>query len=153
VERRSVVACAFSALINGFFISLAALQPTANVGVTALVVGIVSLVVMAVIGRDLATGQPALARVRRLALLLLSAVLYGLECWRGVQLVLQPDASAPVSALAMLLLVVYAVAILRAWELVGAERYGPLGQLSPLRDLDEHARRPAGAGAQPSTTR
>jgi hypothetical protein len=126
-------------LINGFFISLAALVPAENLGASALVVGLVSLIITALLGRELASGQPPLARARRLALILLSAALYGLECWRGVQLLLVPDESGPVSALATLLLVVYALGLLRAWELVGAERYGLLGRLSPLRDLDEAA--------------
>jgi hypothetical protein len=152
VERRSVAASAFGALINGFFISLAALVPAANLGASALAVGLVSLVVMALLGRELASGQLPLARARRLALVALSGVLYALECWRGVQLLLQPDQPGPVSALATLLLVVYALGIVRAWELVGAERYGLLGRLSPLRDLDDAAATPGRTAVRPTST-
>jgi hypothetical protein len=137
VERRSVSSSAFLGLINAFFISMAGLIPDTNLGITAFLAGLASAVLMAFVGRELALGQPWRAAARRVALIALSVVLYLLECWRGVQLLGNPSDAAPVTALASVLLIVYAVAILRVWELVGAERRGVLGQLSPLRDLDE----------------
>ena len=140
VERRSVSSSAFLGLINAFFISMAGLIPDTNLGITALLAGLASAILMAFVGRELAIGQPWRAAARRIALVALSVLLYLLECWRGVQLIGNASDAAPVTALASLLLIVYAVALLRVWELVGAQRRGVLGQLSPLRDLDEQPR-------------
>jgi len=140
VERRSVSSSAFLGLINAFFISMAGLIPDTNLGITALLAGLASAILMAFVGRELAIGQPWRAAARRIALVALSVLLYLLECWRGVQLIGNASDAAPVAALASLLLIVYAVALLRVWELVGAQRRGVLGQLSPLRDLDEQPR-------------
>jgi hypothetical protein len=139
VERRSISSSAFLGLINAFFISMAGLIPDANLGITALLAGLASAVLMGFVGRELAIDQPWRAAARRVALIVLSVVLYLLEAWRGLQLIGNPSDAAPVSALASLLLIVYAVAILRVWELVGAQRRGILGHLSPLRDLDEQS--------------
>ena len=137
IERRTVAASSFIALVNAFFVSLGALIPGANFGSVALPVGLVSIITTFRIGQELAMGQrTALARLRRLALVGVATVVYAIEAWQGLQLLLKPDDRGPVSVIASMLLPIYFMGILRAWELVGAQRYGILAGLSPLRDLD-----------------
>jgi hypothetical protein len=137
VERRAVATSAFVALVNAFLLSLGALIPGAEYGVIALPVAGGSLLAMVRSGRDLAQGQHrARDIIRREVLVAISVILYAIELWQGFQLLGRPDDQGPVAVIASMLLLVYAVAVLRAWELVGAERQGILARFSPLRDLD-----------------
>jgi hypothetical protein len=74
-------------------------------------------------------------------LIAVSALLYVSESWQAARLLMRPDDPAPVAALASMLMPLYAMGILRAWELVGAGRHGVLARFSPLRDLDQLAPR------------
>ena len=137
VERRAVATSAFVALVNAFLLSLGALLPGADYGVIALPVAGGSLLATLRTGSDLAQGHLGVATViRREVLVAVSVLLYAIELWQGVQMLKRPGDSGPVAVIASLLLIVYSVAILRAWELVGAERHGILARFSPLRDLD-----------------
>jgi hypothetical protein len=120
VEWQAVAQSAFTWLVNAFLISLAALIPSGALGWSTLVISLVSL------------GNAAL-----LALIAVAVVLYALEVLAGWRLAQQPAESGPVYLLAALLLGVYALALLRAWELLGARRGGGLGWLSVLRDVDD----------------
>jgi hypothetical protein len=136
VERRAVATSAFVALVNAFLLSLGALLPGSGYGIIALPVAGGSLLATLRTGSDLAQGQSGRSVIRREVLVVVSVVLYTIEAWQGVQLLDRPVDTGPVAVIASLLLIVYAVAILRAWELVGAERHGILARFSPLRDLD-----------------
>jgi len=137
VERRTVAASSFLALVNAFFLSMGALIPGANFGTIALPVGIVCFISTVRIGQELAAGpRTALDRVRRVVLVAVSGLLFAIESWQGLQLLLRPDDRGPVAVIASMLLPVYFVGIVRAWELLGAQRYSLLARLSPLRDLD-----------------
>jgi hypothetical protein len=65
-----------------------------------------------------------------------SLALYGFELYYGVLLLYAPSQPDPIFILAGLLVGVYGLGIVRAWELLGARRYGLLGWLNPLRDTD-----------------
>lgn len=138
VERRTVATSAFVALINAFLLSLGALLPGANFGVIAIPVAIGSLLATLRIGAELAANQHGIRNIaRREVLVAVSLFLYGFELWQAFQVLGQPQQSASgVASIASLLLPVYAIGLLRAWELLGAERHGLLGRFSPLRDLD-----------------
>ena len=137
VERQSVATSAFIAMINAFLLSLGALVPGADYGVVAVPVALGSLFATLRVGRELAEGQRGAATIlRREVLVAVSLVLYGFELWQGLQLLALPQNSTAVPTIASLLLIVYAIGILRAWELVGAERHGFLARFSPLRDLN-----------------
>ena len=137
VERRTVAASSFVALVNAFFVSLGALVPGANFGSIALPVGLVSVFTTVRIAMELVAGpHTTAARLRRVVLVAASAMIYVIESWQGLQLLLKPDDRGPVSVIASMLLPIYFIGILRAWELIGAQRYGFLARLSPLRDLD-----------------
>jgi hypothetical protein len=133
-----VAQSAFTALVNAFFISLAALIPSGGLGWSTLVVSLVSLGNAAVLAWRLTQDRPQRLRlVRRLVLVAVAFLLYALEAQAGWRLAQQPAESGPVYSLATLLLGVYGLALLRAWELLGARRGGGLGWLSVLRDVDQ----------------
>lgn len=81
---------------------------------------------------------------RGAGLVLLGFIIYGLELWYGWSLVRTPADIGYVSYLAVLLLGVYAVGLGRAWELLGARRWGLLAWFLPPREGDE-----AHAGSSP----
>jgi hypothetical protein len=137
-ERQAVAGSAFIALINAFFLSLTALIPNINFG----------LVIMPVSGFCLLTSLiqawPLLRRrrgwlslLRRAFLVLLSIGLYGLELLNGFQLLLAPSQVGIVYGIVSCLIGAFAIGLVRAWELLGAQRYGLMGWLSPLRDIPD----------------
>ena len=75
--------------------------------------------------------------LRNMVLLVGSLIVYGYEFYFAVDLIKTPQDTRAILALTELLLVVYAIGLIRAWELLGARRYGLLGWLSPLREVNE----------------
>ena len=138
MERQAVAGSAFTALINAFFLSLSALIPRFNFG--SVVVPLSSLCLATSLIQAwqllrLRKGWPSL--LRRAFLVLLSVALYGLELLNGFQLLTDPSQVGIVYGLVSCLLGAFALGLIRAWELLGVHRYGLLGWLNPLRDLDE----------------
>jgi hypothetical protein len=75
--------------------------------------------------------------MRRLTLVMLSVVIYGLQLRSALQLLSAPRQVGALYGLVYLLFAVYAIGLGRSWELLGARREGPLGSwLSPLYDVD-----------------
>lgn len=144
-ERQALATSAFTALVNAFFISLAALldigtsiHASAVITTAVYVLGIVALydtIRVGLILRHVPKG--VLHVVRRVSLVIGGLFLYGSEVYIGVQLDRLPADPHPLYGLGQVLLLVYALGLLRAWELLGARRHGLVGWLSPLRDLDE----------------
>ena len=140
--RQGVASGAFAALVNGFFVSAWALLPLANIGYVTLLVGAASVVSSgrfgAVVirrqwGERAATGVDWRGAVRVLGVVGLSLVLYGYETVLAVLLLAHPDDVGAVFALGGILLGIYAVGLVRAWELLGA----PRGLIMGLNPLDE----------------
>ena len=162
VEREAVASSAFTALANAFFVSAAALLPGASIGPAALVFSAAGLFST---GYLAARAVPAvfrrmrgIGRGRRLVSLLVTLLgtlaVYGAELLTALALTRDPTDSAPVSRLAGLVLAVYGLALVRAWELLGAPRFGLGGWLNPLGDLDDEEQTPARpSGARTSATR
>ena len=138
MERQAVTGSAFTALINAFFISLFALIPHFNIG-SAIVpfssLCLVTSLIQAWHLLRLRKGWQSL--LRRAFLVVLSFALYGLELVNGFQLLTAPSQVGIVFGLLWCLVGAFAVGLTRAWELLGAQRYGLLGWLSPLRDLND----------------
>jgi hypothetical protein len=137
-ERQAVAGSAFTALINAFFLSLGALIPNVNFGL--IIVPLSSLCLLT----SLIQAWPLLRRhkgwlslLRRAFLVALSLGLYGLELLNGVQLLMSPSQVGIVYGMVSCLIGAFAVGLIRAWELLGAQRYGLMGWLSPLRDVPE----------------
>ena len=140
MERQAVTGSAFTALTNAFFISLFFLIPHFNAG-SAIVPfsGLCLLTSLFQAWHLLRTPKSWQSVLRRAFLVLLSLFLYGLELVNGLQLLNASSSSqAPiVFELLWCLIAAFSIGLIRAWELLGAHRYGLLGWLSPLRDLSE----------------
>ena len=72
-----------------------------------------------------------------MVLILTSVVLYGFELYYAILLVLAPNDVNSVFSLAALVMGVYGLGIVRAWELLGASRFGLLRWLNPLYEINE----------------
>ena len=154
VERRAVAGSAFTALINAFFISLVALIPHFNFGTLIVTVSLLSLltsIFQAWSLLRLRKGWQSL--LRRAVLVFLSVGLYGLELRDGVGLIIAPTQVGFVYELLFVLLGAFALGLTRAWELLGAQRYGFGGWLSPLQDVSdrEPSSRAADGGSVPGS--
>lgn len=150
-ERQVIAAAAFSALVNAFFVSLAALIPGMNVGGVATVMGALALIHTTQQMRKLWDRHiGALHLVRRMSLLVSSLVIYGGELANGISLLQHGVRVGPLFTLSILLLVIYGVGLTRAWQLLGAPRSGMLSWIfDPLRSVRENEER---ASAQAGVT-
>jgi len=141
LERQAVTGSAFTALTNAFFISLFALIPHFNIGAGIVPFSSLCLVTSLIQAWHLLRlrkGWQSL--LRRAFLVVLSVGLYGLELLNGFQLLTAPSQAAQAASVFGLLWCVigaFGIGLTRAWELLGAQRYGFLGWLSPLRDLSD----------------
>ncbi|HEY8323274.1 MAG TPA: hypothetical protein VIG77_02215 [Ktedonobacterales bacterium] len=145
VERQAVAGSAFTALVNAFFLSLVALIPRVDFGMFVIPIGAVSLLFSLIPAWALLRvrkGWPSL--LRRAALVCASVLLYGLELWNGIGILNNSTQDGYVYALVFVLLGIIFLGLTRAWELLGAQRYGFGGWLNPLRDVQDH---PADASA------
>ena len=137
-ERQAVAGSAFTALINAFFLSLAALIPNINFGLVIVPISGFCLVTSLIQAWPLLRRRKGwLSLLRRAFLVVLSIGLYGLELLNGYQLLTAPSQVGIVYGLVSCLIGAFALGLVRAWELLGAQRYGLLGWLSPLRDLTD----------------
>lgn len=145
-EVEAVAVSAFTALVNAFFVSVAALIPGSNVGYTALVWAAFAGVNSLSLGRRLVTnrwqhrkeftvGRLWLRIARDLFLVIGTLVIYGFEFFYAFQLI--KNQLGALGGLSSLLLVINGIGLLRAWELLGARRGGLLGWLNPLDPEDD----------------
>ncbi len=138
VERQAVAGSAFTALINAFFISLVALIPHLNIGtliVPFICLCLVTTLIQAWQLLRLRKGWQSF--LRRAFLVVLRLVLYGLELLNALHLSFDPSQVGDLYGLIFLLVGVFALGLIRAWELLGVQRYGLFGWLNPLRDVNE----------------
>ena len=146
VERQAVAGSAFTALINAFFLSVVALVPHFYFGSFIVPFSSLCLATSLIQAWHLLRGRkswPSL--LRRTFLVLLSVGLYGLELLNGVQLLNDPSQAGIVFELVWCVIGAFGIGLSRAWELLGAQRYGLLGWLNPLHDLtDTESWAPAG---------
>lgn len=121
-ERLAFAVSAFIALGNIFFISLAGLLPFLNIGIAIVVAGGSGLVNTLLLVVDL--WQRRIRRGGRDRILLLgSLAIYVLETWWGTELLRHPARTSALENVTSVLLVAYAVALARAWELLGGQDY------------------------------
>jgi hypothetical protein len=137
-ERQAVAASAFTALINAFFFSMAALIESAGLGGAAIVLGAFSIIgTLRLIG-DLF--KPHLSRqsyARRIGFIALCLLVYSLQVFYGFQYLRYPRDVSWAYSIVYLLLAIYATGLTRAWQLLGARRRGLFSWFSPLNELDE----------------
>ena len=146
-ERQAVASGAFTALVNAFFVSTAALIPGTSLGVVASIMAALGLLNTLRGGAELVTYQARhyhrgrrdlVARIFRAAFLtVFSLVLYGLEFTNAWDLQHNPHTTGDVYGICAMILAIYGVGLTRAWQLLGAPRSGLFAFLNPLRDIDE----------------
>jgi hypothetical protein len=144
--RQRVASSAFTALVNAFFISTSALIPHTNVGYITLIMGGIGLLnslrlagefLVGYWRSSLAVRLPWPVALRALAFVAVSLILYGYEVVLAVLLLIQPDAVDFVYTLTGILLGIYGLGLVRAWELLGAPRSSVIGWLNPLHEPPE----------------
>ena len=124
VERRAMAASSFTALLNAFFISLGALIPE-NVGFLILLMSASGLVNSLFLAWNLLKERQSWQNVlRRIILILAGFIIYGYELYFAILLLYQPNNLDIFYPLTGLLLSVYGIGLVRAWQLLGARRYG-----------------------------
>jgi hypothetical protein len=137
---------ALSALLNPLLLSLLLLIPDTAAGGAVVSIGLVGLVavVALLVGvlRQLARQRRA-ALVRSVVPLLGQGAVYVLEVRLGVRLLHDPDPTAALQDLCLLIIVLFAIAIERAWEFVGAKLPGLLGALFTPHRRSASGRDPA----------
>ena len=137
IERQAMAASSFTALLNAFFISFGALIP-GTIGFITLLMSTIGLINSFLLAWNLLKERERWQIVvRRIFLILVSIIIYGYEFYCAILIILQPDSVGNIYTLAGLLLGVYGIGLTRAWQLLGARRFGLGGWLSPLRELDE----------------
>lgn len=120
-ERELAASGAFTSLVNAFMISLIALIPDINIGWGVIIIAGVSLLNIMIHTADkLRRGQRTF--VRSLLYTLSALVLYGLEILYSIRLIQQPRNNLDaLYTLIAVLVATYAVALTRAWTLLGGE--------------------------------
>lgn len=140
IERRLVAASVLAQLSDAFFISLTSLIPAVAAGSFVLAFAVLYFVtsVPSTAGAVL-RAQGIARRLRRATVLATSVAIYGWQASIGLSMLRTPDDPGLPYLLAVLLLILFGVSVIRAWELLGASRFGLMGRLSPLVDVDEDA--------------
>jgi hypothetical protein len=137
IESQAVAASSFTALLNAFFISLGALIP-ANIGLITLLMSTLGIVNSSLLAWNLLKERERWQNVvRRIFLILVSIIVYGYEFYYAILILKEPHNVGNIYALAGLLLGVYGIGLTRAWQLLGARRFGLFGWLNPLRQIDD----------------
>jgi hypothetical protein len=157
---RAVAGGAFFALLNAFFVSLFALNSLVNLGGAALTLCLLGLANSLYLGVPLLRAIPDWRRqiravVAASALVVVSFAVYGAEGYFGVRLLLQPGDTFAVGGIAVVLAVLYALGLTRAWELLGIEQIGLRSLLNPLQQQSSAAQSEPGErreeGSSPGT--
>lgn len=137
VESRVIASSAFTALFNGFFISLGAVLPFWNIGVVILIVGLIGVINSLSQGWLLLRPWPSWKNaLRRMVLTVVSLCLYAYELVCAIQLLVSPANAPLIFTLGILLMSIYGLALIRAWELLGVQRTGLLAWLNPLYEFN-----------------
>jgi hypothetical protein len=137
LEARIVSGSTFTGMLNAFSISLGALLPHTNIGWVAIAFSIIGITNSLNQERVLLNPWPSWQNVlRRTWLTALSLCLYIIELVYSIQLLFSPTNENAVSYLALSIFLIYIIALIRAWELLGAQRTGLLAWLNPLYDIN-----------------
>jgi hypothetical protein len=142
IERRTSAQGALTLLINAFFLSLASLLPS-NFGIPVTIFATLSFVLTLQNSINLLRPHPDASKLSsRLFIALANLLTYVAQGYYGILLIMNPNNPVPVFALTNLLLVVYVLGIVRAWQLLGGVRRQPKPQplAHPLPPASEDVR-------------
>lgn len=140
-EHQLVASSAFTALVNAFFISLGAIIPSSSytaTGTIVMVMGSIALVNSAAQGVNLVRRTTLETTLWSALMVIAGLVLYGWEVGSALQVIRAPSDPSPVYTICGLLVGVYGFGIVRAWQLIGADRRGLLGFIVPLLLRAQH---------------
>jgi hypothetical protein len=115
---RGLAGSSFTGLVNAFFVSMLALIPGHNIGIGAAILAVLSLYHTL----RLHLGHPG---ARNIAIFALSLFAYGTELGLAIAFVLRPNDVDLVNDLTFVLIGCFAVALSRAWQLMGTTAVGP----------------------------
>ena len=114
---RGLAASSFTALVNAFFVSLLALIPGHNIGISASISAVVSLYYTV----RLQLGHHG---ARYIGIFAASVLTYGIELFLAVAFILHPHHVGLVRDLAFVLIACFGVALGRAWQLMQSTTAG-----------------------------
>ena len=164
ITTRLRAVAALSAFLDTLFLSLLALRPRPQLGSVALTLAAVGLVAMVTLLLLLVSDRRdrAWPRLRGAVLVVGQGVMYVLQLLDGVHLQVRPDDAAQVDNLAVVIVVLFAFGIARAWEFVGADNPTLVGAATaigraprPDREPDEETSgvEPGASGSAQDVTR
>lgn len=135
VEHQLIASSAFTALVNAFFISLGSLIPSTSstpTGTVVLVMGAIAFANSVALLINTLSRTTAGTNMRSIVLIIGAVGIYGLEVWNAISLLRAPSHLDPIYTICALLVAVYGFGIVRAWQLLGADRRGLISFLVPL---------------------
>jgi len=102
---------AFTGLVNSFVVSLLGLIPSSNIGVAAIISGVISFVAILRLQRRLHSA-------RNSVVLVITLIVYGAQIFYGIALLIKPHDKTQVANLAFILFATLLVSLQRAWSLL-----------------------------------
>jgi hypothetical protein len=121
---------AFIGLVNSFVVSLLGLIPKVNIGVTAVIMSVITIVTLARLQQRLHAGRSLI--VSAVTLLLACAVQFGL----GVLLLVNPHDSGQLINLCFVVFATLIVSLQRAWSLLRGRHLAGAGRTAVTGDHD-----------------
>ena len=135
---RAVAGGSFFAFFNAFIISLSALNTGLNLGWLVLVKCLIGFFNTLLLSLPLFQPTPDWKEhlsviLANLLTICISLAVYIAEGYFGVRLLLNRDDALAVEGIAIVLVLLYALGLIRAWELLGIEQIGLRRWLNPLQ--------------------
>ena len=151
IERQAMAASTFTAMINAFFISLSALIPGQSLAYVALLVSASSLISSFSLSAHLVRRQHSglIGFMRGILLLGVALVIYGYQLYYAIVFLLDPHNVTAIYVLCGLLLGAYGLGLARAWQLLGAQRFGLFGWFN-FKQLPGIRQEPADSAGTPA---
>ncbi len=148
LDRQVRATTSYLALLNPLVISLFALIPHQQIGIVT--IGMSTLGILNTLGMVLtlirSTG-PSLTRFRHSLFILAGFFLYGYESYFAIRLIQSPADNVSLYFLADLLVAISVFGVIRAWELIGMQRFYLINWLSSIGRAKNAAN-----GIQPEST-
>jgi hypothetical protein len=120
---------AFTGLVNSLVVSLLGLIPKINIGETAVIMAVISIVAIVRLHRRLHTG-------RNLIVLAVTLLAYAAQLGLGVLLLVDPHDSNQLINLSIIIFVTLIVSLQRAWSLLKGKHLASAGGAAVTRDHD-----------------